>query len=108
MNLSKQVSILFLCCSLVRFTARAESLGPTGQANEQQQPPSVQDSPQGMRSHSNLKGEVLANEVDKQPRDPNVRTLTQFPSVLENMDKNVSLAAVDVISDRMYGHEQLV
>ncbi len=43
-----------------------------------------------MQSHSNLKGEELAKEVDKQPWDPSVKALTQFPSVLENMDKNLS------------------
>ena len=36
MKLSKRVLILLLCCSLVRFTAQAESFAPTGQANEQQ------------------------------------------------------------------------
>src|SRR5258708_4469149 len=48
MKLSKQVLILLLCCSLVRFTAQAESFGPTGQSNEQQQPP-VQHSPQELQ-----------------------------------------------------------
>src|ERR1700694_555583 len=43
-----------------------------------------------MQSHSGLKGEELANEVDKQPWDPSVKALAQFPSVLENMDKNLS------------------
>src|ERR1700676_2487157 len=43
-----------------------------------------------MQSHSALKGEELANEVDKQPWDPSVKALAQFPSVLENMDKNLS------------------
>src|SRR5229473_1382168 len=125
MKLSKQVLILLLCSSLVRFTAQAESFGPTGQSNEQQPPPPVQHSPQElqqlvapialypdalvaqvlaastypteiveadrwMQSHSNLKGEELAKEVDKQPWDPSVKALTQFPSVLENMDKNLS------------------
>jgi len=33
---------------------------------------------------------VTAEEVDKQPWDPSVKALTQFPSVLENMDKNLS------------------
>lgn len=123
MKLSKQVLILLLCCSLVRFTAQAESFGPTGQSNEQQQP--VQHLPQElqqlvapialypdalvaqvlaastypteiveadrwMQSHSNLRGEELAKNVDKQSWDPSVKALTQFPSVLENMDKNLS------------------
>jgi hypothetical protein len=43
-----------------------------------------------MQSHSNLKGEELAKEVDQQPWDPSVKALAQFPSVLENMDKNLS------------------
>jgi len=125
MKLSKQVLILLLCCLLVRFTAQAESFGPTGQSNEQPPTPPVQHSPQElqqlvapialypdalvaqvlaasnypteiveadrwMQSHSNLKGEELAKEVDKQPWDPSVKALTQFPSVLENMDKNLS------------------
>src|SRR3979411_2662784 len=37
-----------------------------------------------MQSHAGLKGEKLAEEVDKQPWDPSVKALTQFPSVLEN------------------------
>jgi hypothetical protein len=125
MKLSKQVLTLLLCCLLVRFTAQAESFGPTGQSNEQPPTTPVQHSPQElqqlvapialypdalvaqilaastypseiveadrwMQSHSNLKGEELAKEVDKQPWDPSVKALTQFPSVLENMDKNLS------------------
>jgi hypothetical protein len=43
-----------------------------------------------MQSYSDLKDENLATEVDKQPWDPSVKALTQFPSVLENMDKNLS------------------
>src|SRR6202048_551669 len=125
MKLSKQVLILLLCFSLVRFTAQAQSFGPAGQSNEQSPAPPVQHSSQElqqlvapialypdalvaqvlaastypteiveadrwMQSHSNLKGEELAKEVDKQPWDPSVKVLTQFPSVLENMDKNLS------------------
>jgi uncharacterized membrane protein YgcG len=125
MKLSKQVLIPLLCCSLVRFTAQAESFGPTGQSNEQASAPTVKQSPQQlqqlvapialypdalvaqilaastyptqiveaerwMQSHSNLKGEELAKEVDKQDWDPSVKAMAQFPSVLENMDKNLS------------------
>src|SRR5882757_3900812 len=43
-----------------------------------------------MQRHSGLTGDDLAKEVDKQPWDPSVKALTQFPSVLENMDKNLS------------------
>jgi len=125
MKLSKQVLTLLLCCLLVRFTAQAESFGPTGPSSEQAPMPPVQQSPQElqqlvapialypdalvaqilaastypteiveadrwMQSHPNVKGEELAKEVDKQSWDPSVKALTQFPSVLQNMDKNLS------------------
>jgi hypothetical protein len=125
MKLSKQVLTLLLCCLLVRFTAQAESFGPTGQSNEQPPTAPVQLSAQELQQlvapialypdalvaqilaastypteiveadrwiqdHPNVKGEELAKEVDKQSWDPSVKALTQFPSVLENMDKNLS------------------
>jgi len=124
-KLSKQVLIILLCCSLVRFTAQAEPFGPAGQSDEQSPALPVQQSAQElqqlvapialypdalvaqvlaastypteiveadrwMQNHSDLKGENLAKEVDKQPWDPSVKALAQFPSVLENMDKNLS------------------
>src|SRR5260370_2683956 len=49
MKSSKQVLILLLCCFLVRFTAQAESFGPTGQANEQPPTPLAQQSPQELQ-----------------------------------------------------------
>jgi hypothetical protein len=42
-----------------------------------------------MQQHSDLKGQQLAQEVDKQNWDPSVKALTQFPSVLANLDKNI-------------------
>jgi Protein of unknown function (DUF3300) len=53
-------------------------------------PDQVVEADRWVQSHSNLKGEELAKEVDKQPWDASVKALTQFPSVLENMDKNLS------------------
>src|SRR5580692_169016 len=53
-------------------------------------PDQVVEADRWMQAHSGLKGEELAKEVDKQPWDPSVKALTQFPSVLENMDKNLS------------------
>src|SRR6266480_8046561 len=125
MKLSKQILILLLCCSLVRFTAQAESFAPAGQSNEQQPaapakqslqelqqlvapialypdalvaqvlaastyPEEIVEADRWMQSRSHVKGEELAKEVDKQPWDPSVKALTEFPSVLENMDKNLS------------------
>jgi len=53
-------------------------------------PEQIVEADRWMQSHSKLKGEELAKEVNKQPWDPSVKALTQFPSVLENMDKNLS------------------
>jgi hypothetical protein len=53
-------------------------------------PAEIVEADRWIQSHSNLEGEGLAKEVDKQPWDPSVKALTQFPSVLENMDKNLS------------------
>src|SRR2546429_9736388 len=53
-------------------------------------PAEIVEADRWIESHSNLKGEELAKEVDKQPWDPSVKALAQFPSVLENMDKNLS------------------
>src|SRR5882672_9941753 len=53
-------------------------------------PTEVVEAERWMQSHSNLKGDGLAAEVDKQPWDPSVKALTQFPSVLANMDKNLA------------------
>lgn len=43
-----------------------------------------------LEEHKNLQGQELAKEVDKQPWDSSIKALTEFPSVLENMDKNLS------------------
>jgi hypothetical protein len=53
-------------------------------------PTQVVEAERWIQGHSKLKGEELAKEVDKQNWDPSVKAVTQFPSVLENMDKNLS------------------
>jgi hypothetical protein len=53
-------------------------------------PTQIVEADRWMQRHSSLKGEELAKEVDKQDWDPSVKALAQFPSVLENMDKNLS------------------
>jgi hypothetical protein len=53
-------------------------------------PTQIVEADRWMQRHSNLKGEELAKEVDKQDWDPSIKALAQFPSVLENMDKNLS------------------
>jgi hypothetical protein len=53
-------------------------------------PTEIVEADRWLENHSDLKGKKLGKEVDKQPWDPSVKALTQFPSVLENMDKNLS------------------
>src|SRR6266481_7902228 len=43
-----------------------------------------------VKAHPDLKGDALGEAVDQQPWDPSVKALTAFPSVLGNMDKNLS------------------
>src|SRR5712671_1481138 len=53
-------------------------------------PDQIVEADRWLQQHSDLKGEQLGNEVDKQPWDPSVKALVEFPSVLANMDKNLS------------------
>jgi len=42
------------------------------------------------REHPGLKGRDLAEEVDRQDWDPSVKSLVEFPTVLANLDKDLS------------------
>ncbi len=42
-----------------------------------------------IQAHPDLQGSALADEVNKQSWDPSVKALTEFPSVLANLDKNL-------------------
>jgi hypothetical protein len=53
-------------------------------------PDQIVEADRWLQQHANLKGEELGKEVDKQPWDPSVKALVEFPSVLANMDKNLS------------------
>lgn len=53
-------------------------------------PAEIVEADRWMQQHSSLKGKKLAEEVNKQSWDPSVKALAQFPSVLANMDKNLS------------------
>ena len=43
-----------------------------------------------LQQNSGLQGEQLAAAVDQQMWDPSVKALTEFPSVVSNMDRNLS------------------
>jgi hypothetical protein len=53
-------------------------------------PAEVVEADRWMQKHSDLKGDKLAQEVNKQNWDPSVKALTQFPTVLANLDKNIT------------------
>jgi hypothetical protein len=46
-----------------------------------------------LQANIGLEGEQLGREVDAQPWDDSVKGLTEFPSVLANMDRNLSWAS---------------
>ena len=53
-------------------------------------PEQVVQADRWVQAHPDLKGDALGHAVDQQPWDPSVKALTAFPSVLGNMDKNLS------------------
>ncbi len=67
-------------------------------------PERVVEANRWIQAHPNLKGEALARAVDQQPWDPSVKALTAFPSVLGNMDKNLSWTST--LGDTYYNQPQ--
>src|SRR5246127_681355 len=67
-------------------------------------PEEVVEADRWVQAHSDLKGEDLGNAVDQQPWDPSVKALVAFPSVLGNMDKNLSWTSS--LGDAYYNQEQ--
>ena len=53
-------------------------------------PEQVVEADRWVQAHPDLKGDALGQAVEPQPWDPSVKALTAFPSVLGNMDKNLS------------------
>ena len=47
-----------------------------------------------LHQNKNLTGTALTQAVDAQPWDPSVKALTQFPSVLDNLAKNLTWTSV--------------
>jgi len=69
-------------------------------------PEQVVEADRWVQSHPDLRGDALAQAVDQQPWDPSVKALTAFPSVLGNMDKNISWTSS--LGDAYYNQEQAV
>jgi hypothetical protein len=56
-------------------------------------PEQIVEADRWVQAHPDLKGDALGQAVDQEPWDPGVKALTAFPSVLGNMDKNLSWAS---------------
>jgi uncharacterized membrane protein YgcG len=67
-------------------------------------PEQVVEADRWVQDHPDLKGDALAKAVDQQPWDPSVKALTAFPSVLGNMDKNLSWTSS--LGDAYYNQQQ--
>jgi hypothetical protein len=67
-------------------------------------PTEIVEANRWLQQNSSLKGAQLASEVDKQSWDPSVKALTQFPSVLANMDKNLSWTSA--LGDAYFNDQQ--
>jgi uncharacterized membrane protein YgcG len=53
-------------------------------------PTQIVEAQRFIEAHPDLKGKDLGDAVDKQDWDPSVKALTEFPSVLANMNKDLS------------------
>jgi hypothetical protein len=53
-------------------------------------PDQITEADKWLKDNANLKGDALMQAVNKQPWDPSVKALTEFPSVLDNMANNLS------------------
>src|ERR1700741_4329885 len=67
-------------------------------------PAEVVEADRWVQAHPDLKGDDLAKAVDQQPWDPSVKALTAFPTVLGNMDKNISWTSS--LGDAYYNQQQ--
>jgi uncharacterized membrane protein YgcG len=67
-------------------------------------PDEVVEADRWVQAHPDLKGQDLGQAVDQQPWDPSVKALTAFPSVLGNMDKNLSWTSS--LGDAYYNQQQ--
>jgi len=67
-------------------------------------PTQIVEADRFLQQNPNLKGKALADAVDQQDWDPSVKALTQFPSVLTNMDKD--LGWTSELGDANYNQPQ--
>ena len=84
-------------CAVSGFAGGADSGGSTF-------PEQIVEADRWVQANPDLKGEALGQAVDQQPWDPSVKALTAFPSVLGNMDKNLSWTSS--LGDAYYNQQQ--
>ncbi|HSZ61155.1 MAG TPA: DUF3300 domain-containing protein [Terriglobales bacterium] len=69
-------------------------------------PDEIVEADRWVQANPDLKGQALGDAVNQQPWDPSVKALTAFPSVLGNMDKNLSWTST--LGDAYYNQQQSV
>ncbi|HVN63531.1 MAG TPA: DUF3300 domain-containing protein [Candidatus Binataceae bacterium] len=69
-------------------------------------PTDIVEATRFVKDNPSLQGKALASAVDQKPWDPSVKALTQFPSVLSNMDRNLSWTSA--LGDAYYNNPQAV
>jgi len=67
-------------------------------------PEQIVEADRWVQAYPDLKGDALGQAVDQQSWDPSVKALIAFPSVLGNMDKNLSWTSS--LGDAYYNQEQ--
>ncbi len=67
-------------------------------------PDQVVEADRWVKSNPGLKDQALADAVNNQPWDPSIKALCAFPSVLGNMDKNLSWTSS--LGDAYYNQQQ--
>src|SRR5271156_37774 len=67
-------------------------------------PAEIVEADRYLQNNSTLKGDALAQAVDQMSWDPSVKALTAFPTVLGNMDKNLSWTSS--LGDAYYNQQQ--
>jgi hypothetical protein len=67
-------------------------------------PEQVVEADRWVQANPNVTGDALGQAVDQQPWDPSVKALSAFPSVLGNMDKNLSWTSS--LGDAYYNQQQ--
>ncbi len=67
-------------------------------------PAEIVEADRWVQANPDLKGDALAQAVDQQTWDPSVKALAAFPTVLGNMDKNISWTSS--LGDAYYNQEQ--